>query len=293
MLSLANAFGGLSATELLRLFGVKSSSASSGATSKSTAQSSSTGISGSTANDPANEIKAILAQAQNATNAIQTILTQAQIAQAPPAPSGGASASSAVVETAYAAYSDPTPEGSSGDVAAEAGYAQTSESASGETAEITTEATGNLNAEGNIPGGVNYLASTTFTSTSSASGSIDTFQATVDVGGDSVTVEFALDGLGQVKLGPGGTGIDVGSGDFDDFFQINVGAFGQGVGQAFNVFGLDATQAQDLAAEFNQAISAPPNAPVALDTGYNYTGSEGPDFSVGYSEIVGRPGPFS
>jgi hypothetical protein len=100
MLSALNAYGGLSAAELLTLFGVKSSSSSS-AKSETTAQLA------SSANNPTNAIQAILAQAQsganNPANAIQAILAQARIAQAQAATSGDGSASVATVAAAYAA----------------------------------------------------------------------------------------------------------------------------------------------------------------------------------------------
>ncbi len=87
MLSSLNAYGGLSAAELLTLFGANSSSSSTtsspSSTSASTAQSASTGVSGFSANDPANAIKAILAQVQTAS-------------------SGGGSAFSVTAQAAYA-----------------------------------------------------------------------------------------------------------------------------------------------------------------------------------------------
>lgn len=63
MLSSVNAFGGLSSAELLTLFGASSSS-SSESKAANTAQSLSLGVSGSSVNDPADAIKAILAQAE-------------------------------------------------------------------------------------------------------------------------------------------------------------------------------------------------------------------------------------
>jgi hypothetical protein len=84
MLSSLNAFGGLSAANLLALLGANSSSSSSNSTSTSAAQSASTGVSASGANDPAKAIKAILAQAQMET-------------------SGGGSVSIVTADAAYAA----------------------------------------------------------------------------------------------------------------------------------------------------------------------------------------------
>lgn len=125
MLSALNAFGGLSAAELLTLFGANSaSSSSSNSTSKSAAPSTSPGISGSSANNPANAIQAILAQAQssanNPANTIQAILAQAQIAQAQTATAGGGSASIVTAEAAYAAQTKLSGGGSATTVAAAA-----------------------------------------------------------------------------------------------------------------------------------------------------------------------------
>jgi hypothetical protein len=64
MLSSLGSFSGLSAANLLTLLGANSSSSSPSSTSTSAAQSAPTGASPSSANDPANAIKAILAQAQ-------------------------------------------------------------------------------------------------------------------------------------------------------------------------------------------------------------------------------------
>ena len=68
MLTSLNAFGGLSAAELLRLFGSNSPSSapSSSATSTSPAQSASPAVSAADADDPLKKIKSILASAQMA-----------------------------------------------------------------------------------------------------------------------------------------------------------------------------------------------------------------------------------
>jgi hypothetical protein len=87
MLTALNAYGGLSAAELLKLFAANSSSSSS--TSTSTSQSVSAGVSASSANDPANMIKSILAQAQ--------------IEQGQSKSSAGRSANSANAQAAYVA----------------------------------------------------------------------------------------------------------------------------------------------------------------------------------------------
>ena len=90
MLTSLNAFGGLSAAELLRLFGSNSPSSapSSSATSTSPAQSASPAVSAADADDPLKKIKSILASAQ--------------MAQFSTAPSAGESVSGALVTAADA-----------------------------------------------------------------------------------------------------------------------------------------------------------------------------------------------
>jgi Tfp pilus assembly protein FimT len=275
MLSGLNSFGGVSAADILMLFGVNSSSASpSGSTSKSTSPSSSTGVSGSSASDPGNAIKAILAQAQIArVHAVQAD-PQAQVEQSQA--SIWSTASSTIVN-AQAAYADQALE----------------EAPLKTTAVVAGLVTGEVNAE-DAPSAVSYSTSNNFTSASSGSASIDTFEANVTIGSKSLTVGFALEGLGQLTVDPTTGDLSAGNGNLRDFFQIMVGADGQGVGIAFNVGGLDATQAQQLASAFEDATSAAGTvdptsngAGIAVDTGYSYDGDYGPDFSVNYSMIVG------
>lgn len=114
MLSSVNAFGGLSSAELMTLFGAKSSSSSSISTSNTTDQPAVTGASASSANNPANAIQTILAQAQ---------IEEGQIEQALTATSGTGSATSATVAAAYAAQTEISGGGSITTVAAEVGDA--------------------------------------------------------------------------------------------------------------------------------------------------------------------------
>ena len=242
MLSSLNAFGGLSATELLTLFGANSSSASSASASK--AQSVSTGVSGSSANDPAKTIQAILAQAQ--------------IAQAQTAISGAQSASSATADAAYAAQ---TPAKSPTDISTYTAYAaQTPE---GSATGMTWEQAGQV-------AGIGYLMSESATSVSSASGSVDTFQFAISFGNVSVDVQLAVDGLGQVKPAPGVLGVDVGQGNLTDGFQIMASKDGSGVSFAFGVNGLDTAQALQLGAAFKEATSALNNAGSVSSSSWTY-----------------------
>jgi hypothetical protein len=273
MISSLNGFGGLSGTELLTLFGVKSSS-SSISTATSSVQSGPMGLSGSSANDPGNAIKAILAQAQIDRVQVSQVGAQTQVAQAQASISQGPSAATV---NAQAAYTDQALD----------------DEPLSTTAKLASLDAGEVNAE-DAPTPVTYSASSNFTSASSGSATVDTFEMNVTIGSKSITVGFALQGLGQLTVDSTTGDLSAGDGNLRDMFQINVGADGQGVGMAFNVGGLDATQAQQLASVFADATSAagsvgsPANgAGIAIDTGYSYSGNYGPDFSVGYSMIVG------
>ena len=107
MLSSLNAFGGLSAANLLTLLGANSAS-SSNSPSASAARSASADVSASDANDPAKAIKAILAQAQMETSAggSTSIATAEAAYAAQTETSGGESAAGATAQTAHAAQTD-------------------------------------------------------------------------------------------------------------------------------------------------------------------------------------------
>ena len=291
MLSSLNAFGGLSAANILMLFGANSSSSSSSSTSAGAPQSTSTGAFAFDANDPTKAIKAILAQAK--------------IEQAGTETSAGGWTSSAIVEAAYAAQTGDSSAvvraiaaakvSASEVVQTEQAWMDTSEGGSAiSVSAAASEAAGQVN-------GVSYqtslnAASVSVTSTADAtSGSganpqteqVDTFQATVSVGNHSVAVGFTVKGLGSVELDPSGAGYSVGQGKLADFFQIGVTVDGRHVTLGFNIGGLDAVKPQQLGAAFEQATSAPDQTGIAGDAALQYTENFGSGFSATFDAIIG------
>ena len=83
-------------------------------------------------------------------------------------------------------------------------------------------------------------------------GAVDNFQIALSVGGEAVDVGFSVAGLGQVQVGRGGD-ISVGQGELQDFFQLDISSDGYSAGVALNIGGLNAAQAQQVAAAFEQA----------------------------------------
>jgi hypothetical protein len=123
-------------------------------------------------------------------------------------------------------------------------------------------------------------------STSDATGgAVDNFQIALSVGGEAVDVGFSVAGLGQVQVGRGGD-ISVGQGELQDFFQLDISSDGYSAGVALNIGGLNAAQAQQVAAAFEQATSAPSAVGTALNTGSHYTGNYG-GVSVIVQEVTG------
>lgn len=291
MLGSVNAFGGLSAADILKLFGANSSSSSSNSMSASAGQSASTGVFASDVNDPTKAIKAILAQAK-----IDQAGTQS--------PAGG-SAGDAAAEAGYAAQL-----GGSSTVlrAIAAAVASSSEVVETEQAWMDTSGGGlaiSVNAAaGEAAGQVNgasyqtgvSAASVSVTSTADATSDlganpqaeqVDMFQATVAVGDHSVAVGFAVKGLGKVELDPSVAGFSVGQGTLAGFFQLGVSVDGEHVALGFNVGGLDAVQAQQLGAAFEQATSAPDQSGIAGDAAQQYTENFGSGFSATFDVIIG------
>lgn len=225
MLSLLNSYGGLSATELLTLFAANSSASSAGSTpAASKTQSALTGVSATGANDPANAIQAILVQAQ-IEKAVPFTQTEPQTAAA----WGAGSMFGNAVEAAYAAV------------------------AIGGSGLRTTGEVANLWDAG--VAGTNVLISENFTSASSASASVDTFQETLGIDETSVSFGFALEGLGQITPLPNEEGINVGQGDLADFFEMQLSAGQSGISDYFTVSGLTETQAKQLGAAFQVATA--------------------------------------
>jgi hypothetical protein len=137
------------------------------------------------------------------------------------------------------------------------------------------------------------VTSVSLASTSDASGSnaqtdqADYFQLGVTIGNDSIEVGFTVAGLGQVGAGDGVFGYSVGQGNEEDLLQIGASADGLYVGVAFGIFGLDAAQAQQVGAAFQEAISAPYQTGIqSPGSSFNYSENFGPGFSGGASATV-------
>jgi hypothetical protein len=256
MISSANSFGGISAADILKLFGVPSSS-SSISTPASTAQTASPGVSVSSANDPINAIKAILAQAQ---------IEHAQ--------TGNGTATSITAQTtfAYAVQMD-MPESSAPDatfsVAAKTTPAAPASSGS------ATDTAGETNG-----GGANFVVG--FASSSSASGSDNEFQLGLSVGGNTTALAFAMDGTAS-PLRDDGNSIDFGQGGDAMMFQVGVSADGQYEAFTMTLEGLDANEAQQALTAFKDAVTSPGDPGLSSSTwGFNDNEDEGSGFSVDY-----------
>ncbi|TAL82150.1 MAG: hypothetical protein EPN75_02855 [Beijerinckiaceae bacterium] len=313
MLSSVNLFGGLSSVELLTLFGAKSSSPSS--TSASTTQSASGGVSGASTNNPANAIQTILAQAQiehaqtitswglinsvttERINVIQpsgptisSLLAQAQAEQTQAEQtltnSWGGSAS-----TAYAAQA---PEGSITSFSEESDGVTESTSWAGQESWASTAASMSATSVSLAPA-PDAISGSSLNQT----GPVDNFQFAATADNQTFAFGFTLEGLSQVEHEPDSNEYSVGSGTLTDFFQINLSVDGYGGGLSFNIGGLDAEQAQQVAAAFDEATSAPNNVETAINTGvqytetyipstgYQYTEGYNPGVSVSFGEIIG------
>ena len=184
MLSSLNTFGGLSSAEISMLFGSNSPSSSSNATPSSTTQSAQTGVDASGANNPANAIQAILAQAEIAHRQLETSL-------------GG---SSSVVK-AQTAYAEQTEASGEEDISVTTAAAQTIQmGSSGTILDASDTMSGQYTEQGGI-NGFSYSTSYSVTSVLNAQGEeTDYFQFAVGVGNDFITVGFSVDGLGPAAL---------------------------------------------------------------------------------------------
>lgn len=112
MLSSLNAFGGLSAADILKLFGANSPSSSLSSTTSTAAPTTSTGVDASGANNPANAIQAILAKAEISHAQLETMpansssIVTAQTAYAGDAFGFSSVTSTSIVTTSTGADSD-------------------------------------------------------------------------------------------------------------------------------------------------------------------------------------------
>lgn len=255
MLSSLNSYHGLSVADVLKLFGAKPSSSPSGSTPASAAQSASAAVSATSANDPANTIKAILAQAQ-----ITQVRTNI--------PEGG-SATSIAVTRAYAAATETSGGESSSVVVEKTAYAVRLGSANPfPDAGVTKGVRGTGQALG-VDYSIGYSL-TTAPSTSSAdekAGRTDYFEINFTLGDDSIAIGFTVDGLGEATANEGYWGYSFGPRGQDAVLQMGVAADGGNVSFDLNLTGLDAAQAHRGQAAFKAATSSPD------ETGLQYEGS--------------------
>jgi hypothetical protein len=239
MLSSLNTFGGLSSAEISMLFGSNSPSSSSNATPSSATQSAQTGVDASGANNPANAIQAILAQAEIAHRQLETSL-------------GG---SSSVVK-AQTAYAEQTEASGEEDISVTTAAAQTIQMGSSGTILDASDTMSGQYTEQGI-NGFSYSTSYSVTSVLNARGEeTDYFQFAVGVGNDSITVGFSVDGLGPIGTPSEPNGISVGQGDEGAVFQITADNGGSIAGQTVTIEGLDAAQEQQVADAFQKASSS-------------------------------------
>jgi hypothetical protein len=252
MLSSLNTFGGLSSAEISMLFGSNSPS-SANSTPASSAQSAKAGIDATGANDPANAIHAILAQAEIAHRQLETSL-------------GG---SSSVVK-AQTAYAERTEASGGEDISVTTAAAQTIQmGSSGTILDASDTMSGQYTEQGGI-NGFSYSTSYSVTSVLNAQGEeTDYFQFAVGVGNDSITVGFSVDGLGPAAAASGSNGISVGQGDEGAEFQITAEDGSSVAGQTVIIEGLDAAQEQQVVDAFQKATSS--------------TGDTNENFGAGFS----------
>ncbi len=280
MLSTLNAFGGSSAFELLTLFRATSlsSASSSSAPSASSAQSASKAISAAEANDPIGAIKGILAGAQ--------------MEQRLPAASAGESASSAVVEAAYAAQTgsgytlsfaganDSSVWGGSEQsfVVETAAETPTGESAIA-IAGVAFQASSFYGGDGNGSDSISFHSSviaaslTTVSISQTANGAtsslvaaqMDAFYLSDSVGAQSAAIGFGVGGLGQPVAAPSRDWTDanavvsVGQGDVTETFSIGVQNGDAASTTSLTIVGLNMAQAQHLEASFENATPTSAN----------------------------------
>jgi hypothetical protein len=272
MLSSLNAYGGMSAVDLLKLFGANSSSSTSSSTSAGGDQSASTGVLASSANDPANAIKAILAQTQ--------------IAQSRTTASGAVSI--ATVASAYASQTETSADQSSTSTTAETAYvvqmgSSSSILATGVTMsnEVTTDAASGLSIGYSI---TSVPSASTSGGTSNPQSDADYFQLDLTLGQDSITVGFMVDGLGQVGTSAIGNGYSFGRGTQDTVLQMSGSLGGTGVGFDLNLTGLSAAQSHDVQAAFQSATSSNNGTIDQLDgSGFSYDENLGSGFTANFS----------
>ena len=294
-----NAYGGLSASQLLALFKTNSSSAasaSSNATSTDSASSSPTGAVASNGNDPTSAIKAILAEAQitHVSASGGWTVAQAETAYADQTQTSGmvpstddltsgtinflsesdayASLNTSTGQAGYAGsqhfgYQDFTLDKSSSVVATTSGSPPDMTSAQASSPNSGAISTG--------ADAANPASSADYIQLSASMG----FQSANESLGLKLSLGFSVAGLGALTALPDSNVLQAHAVDADhdytDFFQINEVLNGEMNGVNVNIQGLDATQAQDIVTAFQKAAA---DDGIAQNTGQGYNSN----FSVFY-----------
>ena len=271
MISAAHPYSGLSAVDILKLFSAVPASSSSSAAS--TAQSATIGIFASSVS---------VSSVNDSANTIQAILVQAQIEKAPAATSEGTSTISATVEAAYATQDqDAARDQDASTTTSVEGWS--SQSSKGSFTQLMFDQYQDPRRSYTLTQSITSVPSTSLADSANASASsshspgdyTDNFQMSVSLGGASIAVGFGLKGLDQVQTASNGL-IVVGQGQYSAFLQFGLFAKdgSSGVSYDLNVFGLDAGQAQQLNAEFDQATSQLDEAGLA-SAGYSVDAMSG------------------
>jgi hypothetical protein len=245
MLSSLNAYGGLSATQLLTLIGANSSSSSDSSNSQQTSRAELNQASSAGKPDPASAIKSILAQSQ--------------INQSPTFVLGGLTTANTDDVTQSLEYLNVT-RAPIGPFIAQAGYA-TMTSSDSITAMTYSDALGVENTTIVNAGVVSSDTANVPTQTNSST----TIQFGRSIANSSVSVGFSVDNLGPMvdndgtysPVNPQGTfqvelqlDFDAAQGTANDGESMTAG------GQAINVNGLTESQAQDLLNAYEKATDS-------------------------------------
>jgi hypothetical protein len=271
---LSNALGGSSAAELLILFrpSATSSASSASAASTSPAQSASTAVSAAAANDPINTIKHILAGAQ--------------MEQRLPTPSGGQSATTAMIEAAYAEQTGSRYALSFAGANEAAVWGGGEQSFAAETRAHTPAGESTVAIAGvafgasilrnndgyssdNVSSHLGVIAAslTTVSTSKGANGATtnlvaaqtDAFYLSNSVGSQSAAIGFEIGGLGKPVAVPsldwtsGNAVVSVGTGDVRESFSIFIQNGNTAATTSLTVVGLNMAQAQQLEASFANA----------------------------------------
>jgi hypothetical protein len=265
MLPSLNTFGGLSSAEILILFGSNSPSSSSNATHSSTTQSAQTGVDASGANNPANAIQAILAQADMAHAQLETSLAdsgsilKAQAAYADqmaiagsPVNLGDTNSESFVSQSNAYSLTNSSLGVSAINTSQETVYSDQTISTS---SSVGVSPVGSSPAAGSASSALNFQLSASITEQS------DDQSAAL-----SIDLGFSVQGLGDLTAtNTGGEVIQAHAPDaqhaWSDEFQLNIDLNGQATYLTLNVEGLDQSQAQNVLTAFQKSAAEANIAP--------------------------------